>query len=162
MTPQILACMALVSNFYHLPPRVLPSIQAVEGGQPGLMSRNTNGSADLGIMQINTLWLRPLARHTGQSEAVVQARLLHEPCFNIATAGAILRIYLNEANGNLMRAIGNYHSHTPVRNQAYQQRVLSAARRLFDTRAPMARTDRSAPSVDQQRRTRLARQADDG
>jgi len=55
--------------------------------------------------------------------------LLREPCFNIAAAGAILRIYLNEENGDLMRAIGDYHSHRPVRNQSYQLKVREAAER---------------------------------
>lgn len=135
MAAPYLACLALISHFYHLPPRVLPSIQMVEGGQVGLVQPNTNGSADLGLMQINTRWIVPLARHTGLSEGVVRHRLIHEPCFNIATAGAIMRIYLNEESGNLLRAVGDYHSHTPSRNQSYQAKVLGAAQSLFG-RAP--------------------------
>ena len=131
MPVQYAACIALVSTFYHLPPRVLPSIQMVEGGRVGLESPNTDGSSDLGPMQINTRWIAPLARHTGQSEQIVRDRLINEPCFNIAVAGAILRIYLNETRGNLLRAIGNYHSHTPTRNEAYQLKVIGAAQRLF-------------------------------
>ena len=57
-----LACMLAVSQFYHLPPRVLPSIQVVEAGQPGTVSRNFNGTADLGVMQVNTRWLPYIAR----------------------------------------------------------------------------------------------------
>jgi soluble lytic murein transglycosylase-like protein len=102
----------------------------VEGGRPGLESPNKDGSADLGVMQINTLWIAPLARHTGQPESMIRRRLLHDPCFNIATAGAIVRIYLNRSNGNLMQAIGDYHSHTPVRNSSYRLKVLEAAGRL--------------------------------
>ena len=33
-----LACMLSVAAFYGLPPRVLPAIQAVEGGQVGTVS----------------------------------------------------------------------------------------------------------------------------
>jgi hypothetical protein len=54
-----LACMALVAVVYHLPPRVLPAIQAVEGGTVGNVSQNVDGSSDLGVMQVNTLWLLP-------------------------------------------------------------------------------------------------------
>ena len=89
MTVPYLACMGLVATLYDRPPRVLPSIQAVEGGRPGLASRNANGSEDLGVMQVNTLWLPALSRYTGLSEAVVRERLVKEPCFNIAAAGAI-------------------------------------------------------------------------
>ena len=131
MTVPYLACMGLVATLYDLPPRVLPSIQAVEGGRPGLASRNANGSEDLGVMQVNTLWLPALSRYTGLSEAVVRERLVKEPCFNIAAAGAILRTYLNEAGGELMRAVGNYHSHTPVRHRNYRDKVMRSAARLF-------------------------------
>jgi hypothetical protein len=131
MAAPYLACLAFISHFYHLPPRVLPSIQMVEGGQVGLVQSNTDGSADLGVMQINTRWIEPLARHTGLAESLVRHRLIHEPCFNIATAGAIMRIYLLEESGNLLRAVGDYHSHTPALNRSYQAKVLGAAQVLF-------------------------------
>ncbi|MEQ8344246.1 MAG: lytic transglycosylase domain-containing protein [Sneathiellaceae bacterium] len=131
MSPAFLACVALVSSFYQLPPRVLPSIHAVEGGRPGMVSGNSNGSADLGVMQINTLWVPELARHTRQPEDIVRHRLTHDECFGIAAAGAILRIQLDREKGDLMRAIGNYHSRTPALNRAYGARVLRAAHRLY-------------------------------
>ncbi|HET6306373.1 MAG TPA: lytic transglycosylase domain-containing protein [Rhodopila sp.] len=124
--------MALVSATYHIPPRVLPSIQAVEGGGVGVVHRNADGSEDLGVMQINTLWVRPLARVSHLSEAEVRDRLLDKPCFNIAAAGLIVRSYLAETRGDLLRAVGDYHSHTPVLNQAYQAQVLHSATAMFD------------------------------
>ena len=131
MALQYLTCIMFVSAYYHLPPRVLPAIHAVEGGRIGMVSGNSDGSSDLGVMQINTRWIAPLARHTGQSESLVRHRLINEPCYNIAASGAIMRIYLNEEGGNLLRAVGDYHSHTPARNQVYQGKVLAAAQRLF-------------------------------
>lgn len=126
-----LACMTAAAAFYHLPPRALPAIYAVEGGAVGVVSPNTNGTADLGVMQINTIWLPDIARAAKLPVDKVKDRLINDACFNIAAAGAILRMYLNEERGDLMRAIGNYHSHTPALNAAYQERVLSAAARLF-------------------------------
>lgn len=126
-----LACMVLVASIYHLPPRVLPSIQAVEGGVNDSIHSNVNGSVDLGVMQVNTLWLPALSRYTGLAPAIVRARLTGAPCFNIAAAGAILRTYLNEAHGNLMTAVGDYHSHTAVLNHGYQMQVMQEARQLF-------------------------------
>jgi hypothetical protein len=123
--------MALVASIYHLPPRVLPSIHAVEGGRIGTISPNANGTQDLGVMQVNTLWLPALARYTGLSEAEVRSRLIERPCFNIAAAGAILRTHLNETRGDLMQAVGNYHSRTPTRHHHYRDKVTVAARRLF-------------------------------
>jgi uncharacterized protein (DUF849 family) len=54
-----------------------------------------------------------------------------DACFNIAVAGAILHMHLREQNGDLMRAVGNYHSRTPERHEAYAARVMAAAARLF-------------------------------
>lgn len=131
MAVPYLACMALVAQIYGLPPRVLPSIQAVEGGGPGVAHRNADGSADLGVMQVNTLWLAPLSRYARLDPAEVRERLLHRPCFNIAAAGLIVRTYLDETRGDLMRAVGNYHSHTPLLNQDYQAKVRKAAAAMF-------------------------------
>lgn len=131
MATPFLACMTAAAAFYHLPPRALPAIHAVEGGAVGVVSQNTNGTADLGVMQINTIWLADIARAAKLPVEKVQDRLINDPCFNIAAAAAILRMYLNETRGDLMRAIGNYHSHTPALNAAYQTRVLTAAARLF-------------------------------
>jgi hypothetical protein len=132
MAIPFLACMALVASIYHLPPRVLPSIQAIEGGHVGTVSDNRDGSQDLGVMQINTLWIGPLARYTIRPAEQVRHRLIHDPCYNIAAAGAILKTYLIADRGNLMRAIGDYHSHTPLLNHIYQGEVMQAAEDLFE------------------------------
>src|ERR1700758_214057 len=119
MAVPYLSCMALVASLYGLPPRVLPSIQAVEGGRPGTVHVNSDGSQDLGVMQVNTRWLPALSLYTGLSAAAVRDRLLHRACFNIAAAGAIMRTYLDEAGGDLMQAVGYYHSHTPALGERY-------------------------------------------
>jgi hypothetical protein len=131
MPVPFLACMLLTASVYHLPPRVLPAILAVEGGSPGLVHLNNNMTEDLGVMQINTLWIAPLSRRAGLPQAEVRDRLINQPCFNIAAAGLIMHEYLNETKGDLLLAVGNYHSHTPVFNQDYQSKVMNAARVMF-------------------------------
>ena len=131
MAVPYLACMALVASLYQLPPRVLPSIQRVEGGLAGTVSRNTDGSEDYGVMQVNSRWLPALSAYTGLSREEVRHRLVHRACFNIAAGGAILRTYLNETKGDLMLAVGNYHSHTEARNRSYQLKVMRSAATLF-------------------------------
>ena len=131
MTIPFLACMASVAAAYHLPTRVLPSIRAVEGGRPGLVHLNRDGSQDPGVMQVNTRWVQPLAWQTGIAPAVAERRLLLDSCFNITVAGPIMRIYLKEARGNLLLAVGYYNSRTSVLAQAYELRVLHAAVGLF-------------------------------
>lgn len=124
-----LRCMMAVASFYGLPPSALPAIQAVEGGAPGIVHHNGNRTEDLGVMQVNTIWIKSIARAAKQTEVATRERLIADPCFNIAAAGAILRAYLDETH-DLMRAIGDYHSHTPILNRRYQWKVVEAARRL--------------------------------
>jgi len=159
-----LACMGLVASLYHLPPRVLPSIQAVEGGNAGLVHQNSNDTEDLGVMQVNTIWLWPLSRYTHTPVTTVYARLRDEPCYNVAAAGAIMRTYLDETHGDLMRAVGNYHSHTATLNVAYQALVMQSAARLFVPGAagPRAMAKRSVTErlAMQKRLVRQARASD--
>ena len=131
MAVPYLACMLLTAHYYALPPRVLPTIQSVEGGRPGTVHANSDGSADLGVMQINTRWIPAIAGVTRQTPAMTAARLINDPCFSIAAGGAILETYRREAHGNLLLAIGYYHSHTPPLNQAYQALVLNRAAMMF-------------------------------
>lgn len=132
MAIPFVACMVAVAAYYQLPPRVLPAIQAVEGGRVGMVRLNTDGSEDLGVMQINTRWVAVLARTIGDSPQATRERLIGDACFNIAASGIILRTYLNEANGDLMLAVGHYHSHTPARRDDYLARVLRSAQSMFD------------------------------
>jgi hypothetical protein len=129
-----LACMLAAATFYQLPPRVLPTIQAVEGGRVGSVQLNMNGSEDLGVMQVNTRWVGILAHVTGTSSEATRTRLIDDACFNIAASGAILRTYLNEAGGDLMLAVGYYHSPTSVHRLAYTQRVMLQATSMFGAR----------------------------
>jgi hypothetical protein len=126
-----LACMVTVAAIAHLPPRVLPVIHAIEGGTVGTITRDANGTADLGVMQVNTLWIPAIAAQAHMTPAATQNHLVNDPCFNIAAAALILRVYLRETNGALLPAIGDYHSHTPPLNQAYQLKAEATARFLF-------------------------------
>jgi hypothetical protein len=131
-----LACMLAVSQFYHLPPRVLPSIQVVEAGQPGTISYNFNGTGDLGVMQVNSNWVPYLARSWEMTPAEVAGRLIKDSCFNIVSAGAIMRIYLNETHDDVVRAVGYYHSHTPWLATGYEIKVIRASYSLFGQPRP--------------------------
>ncbi len=140
-----LACMLAAAQVHQLPPRVLPSIQRVEAGRPGAISRNFNGSADLGVMQVNTLWIPHLAKAWNLPHEEVARRLIDDPCFNVVAAAAIVRIYLTEARGDVVRAVGYYHSHTPERATRYQMKVMRASVVLFgQPTKPQTRTGRRA------------------
>ena len=145
-----LDCMVVAAQLYALPPRVLPSIQAVEGGAVGLVHRNNDNSADLGLMQVNTRWIRPLARILHLPEDAVLERLINDACFNINAAGLIIRGYLAETHGDLLRAVAYYHSHTHTIGMSYRIRVENAAIRLFVMQAERgATTDEAATGTSE-------------
>lgn len=74
-------------------------------------------------MQGYTLWVPCFADITGMSHDAVRARLVADTCFTC--------VYLNQAKGDVTRAVGLHHSHTPARATVYQAKVLRAAARLF-------------------------------
>jgi hypothetical protein len=125
-----LACMVAAAAFHHLPVQALAAIQSVEGGAVGTISVNKDGSADLGLMQVNSRWIPAVARATGKSEPAVRGWLVADGCYNVKVAAAILDVYKAEARGNMVEAVGFYHSHTPDLKIAYQTKVLAAALRL--------------------------------
>ena len=131
MPVPFLTCMLAAAQIAAFPPRVLPSIQAVEGGWPGAVHPNTDGSADLGLMQVNTLWVPVVARALSLPPAQVRTLLIADGCFSIRIAGAILWEYRRARHGDLMLAIGDYHSHTAPLNRLYQSQVQARAAELF-------------------------------
>ena len=129
----LLRCMILAASVYHLPPRVLPVIARIEGGHVGLVRPDSNGTADYGPMQENSVWLDTIARRARLGARETRRRLIDDPCFNIAAAAFILRTDIDRA-GNLMQGIGDYHSATPRLNAAYRARAITMAQRMFGPR----------------------------
>jgi soluble lytic murein transglycosylase-like protein len=66
-------------------PNLLVAIAQQESAMnPKAVNRNRDGSVDVGLMQINSLWLPALARHGISAEA------LWDPCTNIDVGAWIL------------------------------------------------------------------------
>ena len=121
------ACLMLASQTYSVPPAVLVGIYKAEGGQVGQEVRNTNGSYDLGPMQINTIWLPELADRWGVSEETAHKWVRDDACTNVGVAAWIFKTHLNET-GSLSQAIAHYHSRTPVHGTKYKGRVIAIMR----------------------------------
>lgn len=129
MTPALLAsCIIISAQTYDVPPGVLLGIMQVEGGRVGQEVRNTNGSHDLGIMQINTIWLPELSERWGVSESTARKWIRDDGCANIAVASWILRQRIN-ITGSLWEGIAGYHSFTPHIGRRYAKKVADAMRR---------------------------------
>lgn len=99
------------------------AVLAAENGRVGQFVRNTNGSYDIGPMQINTIHLPELARTFGVSAPTMAQLLAYDGCFNVAVGAYVLRKRTNEASGDFWYGIGRYHSKTEVHSTRYIYRV---------------------------------------
>ncbi len=118
------ACLMLASQTYSVPPAVLVGIYKAEGGAVGQEVKNTNGSYDLGPMQINTIWLPELADKWGVNQKTAHKWVRDDACTNVGVAAWILKGHINET-GSLSQAIAHYHSRTKHHGIRYQKKVLS-------------------------------------
>ena len=123
-------CVQLAAERYGVPVALIRAILKVEGGKVGQAVRNTNGTKDLGPMQINTIWLPRLAEY-----GITREQLQHDRCINILAGTWILSRQLQAADkmqGPVQRrlwwGIGAYHSRTPEHNVKYVLRVWQAMR----------------------------------
>ena len=128
MSKVLAACLMMAAQTYSVPPAVMVGIMQVEGGRVGQQVLNTNGSYDLGPMQINTIWVPRLAKYWGVSEATAKRWIRDDACTNMGVSAWILRRHLNETQ-SLSKAIAYYHSRTPSLGYSYKNRVVSAMRR---------------------------------
>jgi len=121
-------CLMVAAHNYALPPQILVGILHVEGGKVGQQVRNTNGTYDLGPMQINTLWTKELAKEWGTTLAEAKRLIRDDPCTNVNVAAWIFRRNLNEA-GSMTKAIEWYNSRTPHIGRKYRKKVMAAMRK---------------------------------
>lgn len=127
-------CIFSAAQTYSVPPSVILGILSVEGGRVGQAVRNTNGTYDLGPMQINTIWIPELSRHWGVSQRVALKMVRDDACVNIGVGAWILRTKMNEA-GSLYQGIAHYHSATPQHGHPYRQKVLAAMQKYKQVRS---------------------------
>lgn len=122
------ACSAQAAAHFGIPPIVVRAIARVEGGRVGTVSKNTNGSVDLGVMQINSIHLPDL----NNKFQVDWRDLAYKPCVNIGIGTWILAREIQRADGDLWVGVGNYHSRTPKFHNVYKKKVMKATRKLVE------------------------------
>lgn len=106
-------CLAQAAASHGVSLALLRAVAQQESGlQPQALRRNTDGSVDHGLMQVNSRWLPVLARHGISREALMQ------PCVN-ADVGAWILAQALRTEGDTWRAVGAYHSRTPQHNRQY-------------------------------------------
>ncbi len=121
----VASCMVLASQMYNVPPAILLGILQVEGGRVGQEVRNTNGSYDLGPMQINTVWVPELAKAWNVDPKTAKTWIRDDACTNIHVSAWILKNHYRRTR-DYKQAIAHYHSRTPKYGSVYQGKVLQA------------------------------------
>lgn len=123
-------CIMAAASVYRVPPVLLVILLNVEGGVPGAVHPNANGTVDIGPMQINQIWLPSLARHFHAPERATYAAIKDNFCANVAAGAWILHRSIKDAGGDLWGGVADYHSRTPIYESAYLGAVLREVHRL--------------------------------
>ena len=121
-------CFQEAGQLYGINPMVLRSIAKVESNtRPDIVNENSNGTFDVGLMQINTIWKMALGEE--------RWRYLGDACYNTKTGAWILATCINKYGYN-WKAIGCYNSQTPEKSEIYAKRVFSQLERLKSGKEP--------------------------
>lgn len=108
-------CFGEAGNKYGISPRLLEGIARVESGlDPAAINRNKNGTADYGLMQINSFWLGKLG--------TTSAELIKDPCYNVMAGAFVLRGCLDR-HGENWKAIGCYNASSRTKQAAYSWKI---------------------------------------
>ena len=98
------SCWDEVASRYDIEPELLQAIAAVESGYrtEAMNHSNTDGSRDIGLMQINSMHLPRLLKL-----GITEDRLLSEPCLSVEVAASILAEFIQRFGYN-WTAVGSY------------------------------------------------------
>lgn len=107
-------CFQDAGEYYGISPQLLWSIAKTESNfNPSAINRNSNGSYDYGVMQINSIWAKKLGSTWNA---------LSDPCTNVKIGAWILAQCIQDY-GYTWRAVGCYNSRTPSKGDQYAAKV---------------------------------------
>ena len=119
-------CIVTASRKYGVHPLVILSIMNVENGKIGTLSRNSNGTFDLGPMQLNTINVPSLKN---EFPGLTWRHVAFDLCTNIFVGTYFLGKKIEEAD-NYWEGVGNYHSKTPSLRKKYLAKVIPTYKRI--------------------------------
>lgn len=128
--PIVAACIARSAGGRAWLEKTLWGLRDQEGGWIGAEVANSDGSHDLGPLQVNSWWVPRLAAVTGRPERHIRHWLKQDACFNVEAARWIFLSGL-ATTGDYWKAVGVYHSPTGWRQRRYTASVVSHLRRRF-------------------------------
>ncbi|MDR1050941.1 MAG: lytic transglycosylase domain-containing protein [Deltaproteobacteria bacterium] len=140
LSPVTWKCLRDTSDRFEVPLSLLLLVMDAESGTVGETSGNTNGSYDMGPMQINSLWLPVLA-----GLGIGERQVVDHGCLNLAVGAWILRGHLRRT-GSFEQAAADYHSRSKRLGGKYLAALRSKARDL-DVRRTLRRANRGFPDM---------------
>ena len=110
-----IVCSITAAIKYQVPANILLAIAEKEGGRPGMVVANRNGTYDIGPMQFNSAYLHELRKY-----GITSAHVAMKGCYPYDLAAWRLRRHLLYDTGNLWARAANYHSRTAQYNLPYR------------------------------------------
>lgn len=120
-------CIVGAARQYGINPLVIKALLLHESGKIGTLSKNSDGSYDLGPMQINTINI-PFLKKTFPS--LTWNNLAYDLCLNVYAGTYFLKTKLDEAD-SFWTGVGNYHSKTPSLRRKYLGKVIPIYKKLL-------------------------------
>lgn len=118
-------CFESAEATYGIHRDLLRAIAQQESGMnPNAINRNTNGSVDIGLMQVNSQWIKKMAAKG------VDSRWLFDPCYNVMFGSWILKQNIARLGMN-WEAVGAYHSPTSSRAGNYSRQISNRLGKLL-------------------------------
>ena len=130
LEPEVARCIRQAARGQPWLEKTLWGLRDQEAGWIGAEILNSNGSHDLGPLQINSWWVPRIAALLARREEEVRRWLQFDPCFNAEAARWIFLDAL-KMSGNYWKAIGIYHSPSGIRQRRYAALVAVHLQRRF-------------------------------
>lgn len=131
--PDVANCISRAARGSEWLEKTLWALRDQEAGWVGAEITNTNGTHDLGVMQVNSAWVPRISQMVGRSAAQVRSWLVYDPCFNVKVARWIFLSALGREK-DYWKAVGVYHSPTAWRQERYVTSVSRHMRLRFGER----------------------------
>jgi len=121
-------CFDEAGRTYGINPRLLRGIARVESNMnPEAVNRNSNGSIDLGLMQVNSFWLKTLG--------TTSQELTSDPCYNVMAGAWILKGCLDR-HGETWEAVGCYNATSRNKRVNYSWKIYRELLKSAKSAAP--------------------------
>jgi hypothetical protein len=129
---QVAACIERTAKGRPWLARTLWGLRDQERGWIGAAVRNSNGTEDLGPLQVNSWWASRIAAVINRDPAQVRRWLRDDACFNVDSARWIFLSALGVTK-DYWKAVGLYHSPIGWRQNGYAIAVSAKLSARFGT-----------------------------